>query len=39
MQTTSMQNCSFEVWINSVKDNGLLHIKKMGIIGNICKMY
>ena len=22
-----MQNCSFEVWINSVKDNGLLHIK------------
>ena len=33
-----MQNCSFEVWINSVKDNGLLHIK-MGIIGNICKMY
>ena len=33
-----MQNCSFEVWINSVKDNGLLHIKN-GIIGNICKMY
>ena len=33
-----MQNCSFEVWINSVKDNGLLHIK-MGIIGNTCKMY
>lgn len=22
-----MQNCSFELWINSVKDNGLLHVK------------
>ncbi|MED1556919.1 DUF58 domain-containing protein [Bacillus paramycoides] len=22
-----MQDCSFELWINSVKDNGLLHIK------------
>ena len=22
-----MQDCSFELWINSVKDNGLLHVK------------